>query len=118
MVQLKLGYSLELARLSGVIGPAGAIIQHQQQSGTQENITILPTICADGTSLAPTVIYKKEAFQTKWLQENPLNARYYSCHKTVSQTNFSHRMGYCHGRCILSSLIFFFERHMTVGYFT
>ena len=24
----------------------------------------------------------------------------------------------CHGRCILSSLIFFFERHMTVGYFT
>ena len=24
----------------------------------------------------------------------------------------------CHGHCILSSLIFYFERHVTVGYFT
>jgi hypothetical protein len=59
-----------------VIGPAGGNIQHQQQSGNQENITVLPTICADGTTLAPIVIYKGEAFQTKWLQENPLDARY------------------------------------------
>jgi hypothetical protein len=59
-----------------VIGPAGAKIQHQQRSGTRENITVLPTICADGTTVAPTVIYKGEAFQTKWLQENPLDARY------------------------------------------
>ena len=59
-----------------VIGPAGAKLQHQQRSGTRENITVLPTICADGTSVAPTVIYKGEAFQTKWLQDNPLNARY------------------------------------------
>ena len=58
-----------------VIGPAGAKIQHQQRSGNQENITVLPTICADGTSVPPTVIYKGEAFQTKWLQENPLDAR-------------------------------------------
>ena len=55
---------------------------------------MLPTICADGTSLAPTVIYKGEAFQTKWLQENPLDARYFSCHETVPQANFSLRMGY------------------------
>jgi hypothetical protein len=59
-----------------VIGPAGAKIQHQQRSGTRENITVLPTICADGTTVAPTVIYKGEAFQTKWLQNNPLDARY------------------------------------------
>ena len=26
--------------------------------------------------------------------------------------------GECHGRCILLSLIFYFERHVTVGYFT
>ncbi|KAF8227777.1 hypothetical protein L208DRAFT_1021547, partial [Tricholoma matsutake] len=58
-----------------VIGPAGAKIQHQQQSGNQENITVLPTICTDGTTIAPTVIYKGEAFQTKWLQNNPLDAR-------------------------------------------
>jgi len=57
-----------------VIGPAGAKMQHQQRSGMRENITVLPTICADGTSIAPTVIYKGEAFQTKWLQDNPLDA--------------------------------------------
>jgi hypothetical protein len=55
-----------------VIGAAGTKIQHQQRSGTRENITVLPTICADGTSIAPTVIFKGEAFQTRWLQENPL----------------------------------------------
>ena len=26
--------------------------------------------------------------------------------------------GLCHGRCILLSLIFYFERHVTVRYFT
>jgi hypothetical protein len=64
-----------------VIGPAGAKLQHQQRSGTRENITVLATICADGTTVAPTVIYKGEAFQTKWLQENPLDARYNLCDK-------------------------------------
>ncbi len=59
-----------------VIGPAGSKILHQQRNGNRENITILPTICGDGTSVPPTVIYKDEAFQTKWLQENPLDARY------------------------------------------
>ena len=58
-----------------VIGPASVKMQHQQRSGNRENITVLPTICADGTSLPPTVIYKGESFQTKWLQDNPLDAR-------------------------------------------
>jgi hypothetical protein len=61
-----------------VIGPAGAKIQHQQRNGNRENITVLPTICADGTSIPPTVIYKGESFQAKWLQENPLDARFAS----------------------------------------
>jgi hypothetical protein len=77
-----------------VIGPAGVKIQHQQRSGTRENITVLPTICADGTSIAPTVIYKGEAFQTKWLQDNPLDARYDSCNKGILGADFSCRMGY------------------------
>ena len=58
-----------------VVGPKGVPVQHQQRSGNRENITVLPTICADGTTLAPAVIFKGEAFQTKWLQENPLDAR-------------------------------------------
>ena len=59
-----------------VIGPAGASIQYRQQNCNRENITVLPTICADGTSVPPTVIYKGESFQAKWLQENPLDVRY------------------------------------------
>ena len=77
------GILLGIGVTEHMIGPAGAKIQHQQRSGTRENITVLPTICADGTSLALTVIYKGEAFQTKWLQENPLDVRYYSHHETV-----------------------------------
>lgn len=50
-----------------IIGSMGAKIQHQQQSETWKNIIILPTICADRTLLASTIIYKEEAFQMKWL---------------------------------------------------
>lgn len=57
-----------------VFGPAKQSVQHQQRSGTRENITVIVTICADGTSLAPSVIYKGECFQASWHQDNPLNA--------------------------------------------
>ena len=39
----------------------------------------------------------------------------------TGHTPFELLYGYtpdCHGRCILSSLIFYFERHVTAGYFT
>jgi hypothetical protein len=57
-----------------VLGPKGQSVQHQQQSGNCKNITIIPTICGDGSTTAPAIIYKGEGFQTKWLQENPLDA--------------------------------------------
>ncbi|EIW54948.1 DDE-domain-containing protein, partial [Trametes versicolor FP-101664 SS1] len=44
-----------------VIGPAGRKFQYQQESGDRENITVLVTICADGSSIPPAVIYKGEA---------------------------------------------------------
>jgi hypothetical protein len=58
-----------------VVGPKGASVQHQERSGNRENITVLPTICADGTSLAPVIIFKGETFQMKWLQDNPIDAQ-------------------------------------------
>ncbi|KAF5345607.1 hypothetical protein D9758_015170 [Tetrapyrgos nigripes] len=58
-----------------VIGRKGASIVHQQRSGDRENITVLPTICADGTCLAPAIIFKGQGYQTKWLQNNPIDAR-------------------------------------------
>ena len=57
-----------------IIGPKGKKVQHQQRSGDRENITVIVTICADGTSLPPAVIFKGESFQTSWKQNNPLNA--------------------------------------------
>ncbi|KAH7867949.1 hypothetical protein F5879DRAFT_780210, partial [Lentinula edodes] len=56
------------------LGGAKKKIQHQQRSGDYENITVLVTICGDGMSIAPAVIYKGEGFHTKWKQDNPLNA--------------------------------------------
>lgn len=56
------------------LGAAKKKIQHQQRSGDRENITVIVTICGDGTLTAPAVIYKGKGFQAKWKQENPLNA--------------------------------------------
>lgn len=57
-----------------VFGPAGKSIQHQQRSGDRENITVIVTICGDGTSLLPAVIFKGESFQSNWKQDNLLDA--------------------------------------------
>ncbi|KAJ8474688.1 hypothetical protein ONZ51_g7033 [Trametes cubensis] len=57
-----------------VIGPAGQKVQYQQRSGERENITIIVTICADGSTTPPAVIYKGDAYQSNWKQDNPLNA--------------------------------------------
>lgn len=48
--------------------------QYQQHDGNRENITIIVTICADGSATPPTVIYKGSAFQASWKQDNPANA--------------------------------------------
>jgi hypothetical protein len=49
----------------------GKKVQHQQRSGGRENITVIVTICADGTSLPPAVIFKGEGYQMSWKQDNP-----------------------------------------------
>ena len=57
-----------------VYGDSKKNFQHQQRSGGRENITVIVTICADGTSVPPAVIFKGENFQTSWKQDNPLHA--------------------------------------------
>lgn len=57
-----------------VYGPAGMSLQHQQRSGNRENITVMATICGDGTSYPPAVIFKGEGYQAAWKQNNPLDA--------------------------------------------
>ena len=57
-----------------VIGAAGKRIQHQQKTGNRENIIVVVTICADGTSVPPAVIFKGSKYLIKWKQDNPTNA--------------------------------------------
>src|ERR1700693_4452381 len=54
-----------------VVGARGAHNVYQQQDGDQVNTTVLTTICAEGTCLKETVIYKaKKNFQQKWAKGN------------------------------------------------
>lgn len=57
-----------------VFAEQGKGTPYQQRAGTRENITVIVTICADGTSTPPAVIFKGSAYQVKWAQNNPLNA--------------------------------------------
>lgn len=57
-----------------VIGAKGKKVQYQQQKGTRENITVIVTICANGTALPPAIIFKGKGYLVKWHQENPAKA--------------------------------------------
>lgn len=57
-----------------VIGWKGKNVQHQACQGTHENIMVIVTIAADGTSILPVIIYKGQGFLASWEQDNPLGA--------------------------------------------
>jgi hypothetical protein len=52
------GFLSSLGVKEKVIGPARAKNVYQRRDGNRETMTVLVTICADGTSLPPTVILK------------------------------------------------------------
>lgn len=58
-----------------VVGQSGKHVQHSQQSGNRELVTLLPTICGDGTHLVPTVIFKGKNLLRCWVDENPLKCK-------------------------------------------
>ena len=53
-----------------VIGGRGTKTQHKQGSADRENVTAIVTICADGSALRPTIIFKGQNFMTKWANNN------------------------------------------------
>ena len=57
-----------------VIGRAEARLQHQVGGEDREHITILPTICADGTFLPPFIIFKGARLQQDRQNNNVLKA--------------------------------------------
>ncbi|KII85412.1 hypothetical protein PLICRDRAFT_165946, partial [Plicaturopsis crispa FD-325 SS-3] len=48
--------------------------QHVRQGGSRDLTSVMATICGDGTSLPPFVIFKGEQFQSSWGENNPSNA--------------------------------------------
>jgi hypothetical protein len=57
-----------------VMGAKKKGLHYQQVGGSRENTTVLVTICADGSSLPPAVIFKGKAYQTDWNDNNPSKA--------------------------------------------
>lgn len=75
----EIGVAEAIAERERVIGAQKAGPQYQQIAGNRENTTVIVTICANGLSIAPTVIFKGKAYHAKmWDQENPTDARYVS----------------------------------------
>lgn len=57
-----------------VIGASGVHTVYEQQSGSKELTTVIVSICADGETAPPCVIFKGKGYRTNWCQENPANA--------------------------------------------
>jgi hypothetical protein len=57
-----------------VCGSRGTKTQHKQGGADRENVTAIVTICADGTTLRPTIIFKGQNFMTKWADNNASEA--------------------------------------------
>jgi hypothetical protein len=68
------GFQFIMATRERVFGKKSAKIQHQMRSGSKENVTVIVTICADGSYIPPAVIYKGKGYLPNWEQENPLKA--------------------------------------------
>ncbi|KAL0566176.1 hypothetical protein V5O48_015844 [Marasmius crinis-equi] len=56
------------------IGSSAKKMQHQQGGGGRENTTVIVTICADGTAIRPSMIFKGTHYNVNWVQENPTQA--------------------------------------------
>ena len=47
---------------------------HLQHDANHENVSVICTVCADGMSTPPVVIFKGRNTKHTWLENNPLEA--------------------------------------------
>ena len=57
-----------------VIGGRGTKTQHKQGGADRENIIAVVTICADGTTVRPLLIFKGKNIKESWTEGNTVNA--------------------------------------------
>ena len=53
-----------------VVGGRGTKTQHKQGGADRENVTAIITICANGTALHPTIIFKATRWNPEWRENN------------------------------------------------
>ena len=59
-----------------VAGRTDTSIQHIQRGGNRENVTVMVTICGDGTATHLTVIFKGKRMFSNWASSNVANMRH------------------------------------------
>ena len=64
----------EFAQMRRVIAGKGKNIQYEQGGSTKQTVTVLATICADGSTLPPNVIFKGTHLMSEWFDGNVANA--------------------------------------------
>ncbi|KIJ25875.1 hypothetical protein M422DRAFT_138824, partial [Sphaerobolus stellatus SS14] len=83
-----------------VIGHRGTKVQHKQGTANRENVTVLVTICGDGTFIPPTIIFKGKKIQQGWNKDNITHA-FFACSPN----------GWADGELALKWLVDDFDRH-------
>jgi hypothetical protein len=70
------GFPPEASHTRQVVWRQGTKTQHKQGTANWENVTALVMICADGTVLRPTIIFKGKNFVKSWRNDNVAQALY------------------------------------------
>lgn len=68
------GFPPALQGRQRVVGARGTKTQHKQGGANRENVTALVTICADGTTVKPMVIFKGKNLMKAWFSNNVTKA--------------------------------------------
>ena len=68
------GFPTAYAGKERVVGGRGTKTQHKQGGADRENITAVVTICADGTSVRPLLIFKGKNIKESWTEGNTVNS--------------------------------------------
>jgi len=66
------GFSIGSIQATRVIVSTKANFRFQANPGRQEWVTVLETICADGSAINPVVVFKGERFNTTWILNVPV----------------------------------------------
>ena len=68
------GFVLGCGKKTRVLASASETTQKMQRDRNKEGVTVMSTICADGSNVPPVVIFKGQYFLEKWRQNNPIGA--------------------------------------------